>query len=65
LSTPIADRRPFLITTPDKRLPPGETRSAQNANSPAVPPSTLYFRNRAEASDLAIKTWGSSDYDFY
>jgi hypothetical protein len=65
LSTPIAGRTPFLIGTPDRRLPAGDTRAAQNANSPAVPPSTLYFRNRAEASDFAIKSWGSSDYDFY
>lgn len=65
LALPLSDRRPFLIRTPDKRLPQGETRTAQTANSPPVPPPTLYFRNRSAGSDLVIQSWGSSDYDFY
>lgn len=65
LSLPLGSRLPFLIKTPDRRLPAGETRAAQTTNSPAVPPPTLYFRNRSAATDLAVQTWGSSDYDFY
>jgi hypothetical protein len=65
LATPLADRKPFLIKTLDRRLPSGETRDAQVANSPAIPPPLLYFRNRAPTLDLPEKTWGSSPYDFY
>jgi hypothetical protein len=65
LKLPLGDRSPFLIRTLDRRLPPGETRAAQVANSPAVPTGMRYFRNRSPADDATAPTWGSSDYDHY
>jgi len=65
LGTPINSRRPFLIRTPDKRWPAGETRAAQQASSPttaAVLP-TVYFRNRPTGDDTPGVPYGDSYYD--
>lgn len=58
-------RQPFLILTPDKRFPSGETRAAQNASSPdtkAKLPS-IYFRNRPSGEDTQGENFGNSFYD--
>ena len=65
LSLPLANRTAFLIKTPDKRFPAGETRAAQNANSPTPPVAPQYFRNRNVASDQTGQAWGSTQYDHY
>jgi hypothetical protein len=59
-------RTPFLILTPDKRFPQGNTRPDQIANSPtasAVMP-TVYFRNRSPNEDTFTGNWGDSYYDY-
>lgn len=60
-----ASRQPFLILTPDKRFPAGDTRDAQNLNSPAtgVPLPSVYFRNRAPGEDTQGEAWSNSYYD--
>lgn len=59
LALPINSRAPFLIRTPDKRFPSGETRAAQITNSPATPAGTpLYFRNRATGLDTRASRGG-------
>lgn len=66
LSQPLDSRQPFLIVTPDKRFPAGETRSAQQANSPGrYPPegSPLLFRNRPAGEDISSFPYGTSFYD--
>ena len=65
LAQPVADRGPFLVVTPDRRFPQGATRSEQQANSPAVPSGSLYFRNRPGAQDIAGISLAFSYYDFY
>jgi hypothetical protein len=65
LSVPLNRREAFLIRTPDKRFPRGETRAAQTVNSPAVLPPGQYFRSRNTGGDVIAETWGSSFYDFY
>jgi hypothetical protein len=70
LATPPGDREPFLVVTPDRRLPRGTTRAAQSANSPRPPAgqlwdSTPYFRNRPEGDDQPGAALGRSFYDFY
>jgi hypothetical protein len=65
LSQTRAQRGPFLILTPDKRFPPGDTRAAQQASSPAsnaVLP-TVYFRNRPAGEDAPGDSWANSYYD--
>jgi hypothetical protein len=64
LSVPLVSRAPFLIKTPDRRFPSGETREAQIAHSPAVPSGVLYFRNRSVGATVG-EPWGQSFYDFY
>lgn len=65
LAAPRDARSPFLIRTPDLRFPAGETRAAQNANSPlGASPATLYFRNRVAGEDQPGAAWGVSQYDF-
>jgi len=66
LSTPRGNRQPFLILTPDRRFPAGETRAAQQANSPAATAvlPTVYFRNRPAGEDTPGEAWGLSFYDF-
>jgi hypothetical protein len=66
LAVDRGSRASFLILTPDKRFPQGNTRPAQQASSPpadAVLP-TVYFRNRTSADPTGGDAWGSSFYDF-
>jgi len=68
LATPISTRSAFLMKTPDKRFPSGETRALQtavtgtNKGGPA-PGSILYFRNRPEGEDTPAEPWGTWYYD--
>ena len=65
LGTARNNRSAFLIRTPDRRFPAGESRAVQNANSPLTgSPATLYFRNRAAGEDQPGAPWGVSQYDF-
>lgn len=66
VAAPLGARPTFLIKTPDKRFPSGETRAAQQANSPTswVYTAYPYMRNRASA-DPPGDAWGSSPYDFW
>jgi hypothetical protein len=68
LSLPLANRVPFLLRTPDKRFPSGDTRAIQQAvtgNSRAGTPanSILYFRNRPTGEDTPAEPWGTWFYD--
>lgn len=68
LATPLTTRSPFLLRTPDKRFPSGETRPIQTAvtgNVKGGPPagSILYFRNRPEGDDKPAEVWGTWYYD--
>jgi hypothetical protein len=70
LNQPLLNRTPFLIRTPDRRWPSGETRAAQNTASGGgaagtVTPAGVYFRNRLSQDDGAAAdgTWGFSWYD--
>lgn len=69
LATPLMQRTAFLMLTPDKRFPSGETRAAQNTASggssksgPAAG-SILYFRNRPAGDDTPAEPWGTWYYD--
>ena len=69
LATPLDSRAPFLIKTPDRRFPAGETRAEQQAKvssvSPVIAPDTvLYIRNRPAGQDTPAEAWGTSYYDF-
>lgn len=66
LATDRSQRTQFLILTPDQRFPQGDTRTAQQAASPAanaVLPA-VYFRNRPAGEDTPGDAWGNSMYDF-
>jgi hypothetical protein len=68
LATPINDRTPFLLRTPDKRFPAGATRAAQQAVSGSgrsgTPAGTiLYYRNRPNGDDSPAASWGNWYYD--
>src|ERR1051325_11126465 len=70
LNTAPGQRVPFVVATPDRRLPQGATRGAQQTNSPtpttALPFSgTPYFRNRPTGEDQPGDPLGISQYDFY
>jgi hypothetical protein len=65
LGTPLNQREPFLIRTPDQRLPSGGTRAVQISNSPTNPVGRLYYRNRATGFDTPGEPWGTSFYDHY
>jgi hypothetical protein len=66
IAQPLSARAPFLIKTPDKRFPSGETRAAQQASSPTSwnYANYPYMRNRASA-DPPGDAWGTSYYDFW
>jgi hypothetical protein len=68
IGTEINSRSRFLVKTPDKRWPAGETRAIQQANSPANAAWDYskfpYIRNRSNA-DTDGEPWGNSYYDFY
>lgn len=64
LATPRDSRKGFLVVTPDKRWPQGETRAAQQVESPSVAlPVGRYFRNRPSGEDVPVTGWGDSFYD--
>ena len=69
LAQPLTQRTPFLLRTPDKRFPAGETRAAQTTasggSSKSGPPagSILYFRNRPTGEDTPAEPWGTWYYD--
>jgi hypothetical protein len=69
LAQPLTAKTPFLLRTPDKRFPAGETRAAQNTasggSSKSGPPagSILYFRNRPAGEDTPAEPWGTWFYD--
>lgn len=66
LAAPRGNRSQFLIVTPDRRFPQGETRATQQANSPAATAELprVYFRNRPAGEDTQGDAWGNSMYDF-
>ncbi|MBW7934960.1 MAG: hypothetical protein H3C62_15405, partial [Gemmatimonadaceae bacterium] len=60
----ITTRSAFLVRTPDRRWPSGETRAAQQAEAPTVAlPLGRYFRNRPRGEDVPVTGWGHSWYD--
>ena len=69
LAQTLDAKTPFLLRTPDKRFPSGETRAAQNTSSggdtkvgtPAG--SILYFFNRLQGNDKPAAAWGTWFYD--
>ena len=69
LQQPVLSRTSFLLRTPDRRFPPGETRAAQTAASGGTsrngPPAgtILYFRNRPTGEDASNFAWGQWQYD--
>jgi hypothetical protein len=68
LQQAVLSRTPFLLRTPDKRFPSGDTRAIQTAvtgNSRAGTPagSILYYRNRPPGEDTPADPWGTWYYD--
>jgi hypothetical protein len=69
LAQPLNAKTPFLMHTPDKRFPAGDTRAQQNTASGApsktgTPPgSILYFYNRVVGDDKTAFSWGTWFYD--
>ena len=64
--SPSRNGASFLVRTPDKRFPAGETRAAQQAfQSDIVPLSGVYFRNRPSGQDTGNNAdpWSNSQYD--
>jgi hypothetical protein len=64
LNTARADRDAFLIRTPDRRFPAGETRDDQSTGQVALPPGQ-YYRNRPSSEDTPGDPLGNSQYDHY
>ena len=67
LATPMINRQPFLLRSPDLRWPSGDDRTTQttaSGGSNGVPGTTgLYFRNRPPGEDPPGDPWGTSFYD--
>jgi hypothetical protein len=69
LAQALDSKVPFLLRTPDKRFPSGETRAAQNVSSggdtkAGIPAgSILYFFNRLQGNDKPAAAWGTWYYD--
>ena len=64
LSQGIGNKQPFLIVTPDKRFPQGQTRTAQqDFQDPIRRASGVYFRNRPSGQDTPGAASGLSWYD--
>jgi len=67
-------RCPFLVQSPDKRLPQGATRAAQNTDARAgsgnfyvtgtTNPGRPYLRNRPPGEDAPQDPFGQSFYDY-
>lgn len=67
LATPMGERTPFLLQTPDRRWPAGATRAAQRTASPSNPGNANnypYIQNRS-IEDAPGDGWGWSYYDYY
>ena len=63
-ATANASRRSFLVATPDKRWPRGDTRTLQqNATNNNILPSGQYIRNRPPGDDVVAAGEGESQYD--
>jgi hypothetical protein len=67
LSSGVTSRSPFLIRTPDRRFPQGETRAAQQSFQDQNIPkdSVVYFRNRPTGADAVGGPTAGSQYDFF
>ena len=68
LNTANNVRLPFLIVSPDKRLPTGISRTVQNAATTTTGQpfaNTPYFRNRPSGSDVSGDPLQVSMYDFW
>ena len=64
LSQGIGNKQPFLIVTPDRRFPRGETRAAQQSfQDPIRRADGVYFRNRPTGEDTPGAISGLSWYD--
>jgi hypothetical protein len=70
IAKPLGSRSAFLMRTPDKRFPSGDTRALQTTASggtskagPPVGNPKLYFRNRTPGEDRAAEPWGTWYYD--
>lgn len=70
ITKPLEQRTEFLVVSPDKRLPQGTSRSAQQADTPTASfttlygsPSGRYYRNRPQGEDAIGSLWGFSYYD--
>jgi len=62
----VTARTGFLVRTADTRWPRGDTRAAQQASqSPVLPATGVYFRNRPTGEDVANNgdPWANSNYD--
>jgi hypothetical protein len=75
LALPRGSRAPFVVATPDKRLPQGTTRPAQNGDTlrpgfknfyvgSTTNPGRPYVRNRPAGEDAPQDPFGFSMYDF-
>lgn len=63
-ATANASRRAFLVSTPDKRWPRGDTRTLQqNATNNNLLPAGQYIRNRPPGDDVVSAGEGESFYD--
>ncbi|HLU25415.1 MAG TPA: hypothetical protein VKZ58_06875 [Longimicrobiales bacterium] len=62
LRAPRGQKTRFLVVTPDRRFPRGETRAEQQANSPVIPPAGQYFRNIPDGEDVDNEPLGRSMY---
>jgi hypothetical protein len=69
-------RRQFLVLTPDRRWPSGNTRAAQRTgvtnntlptftclDTPSSGVCARYMRNRPDGNDVLVGYWGESMYD--
>lgn len=68
LNTSNTTRLPFLIVSPDRRMPSGTSRGTQNAATTTTGHpflNTPYFRNRPVGSDISGDPLQVSMYDFW
>ncbi|HSD30372.1 MAG TPA: hypothetical protein VLB49_00570 [Gemmatimonadales bacterium] len=75
LALPRTSRAPFVVATPDLRLPQGTSRTAQNADARAgfgqfyvsggTNPGRPYMRNRPAGEDAPQDPFGMSFYDWW
>ncbi|HVO36027.1 MAG TPA: hypothetical protein VMT21_10700 [Gemmatimonadales bacterium] len=57
----------FLVVTPDKRFPAGESRAAQNAASAGFSPNNgyPYIQNHVVSQDVTVSPEQTSQYNFW